>query len=264
MTAVSLFDALDQYEVQFVAVFMSPFSRVIIRATCPYGEKVVAISEKITFMDMIRYSAVDGHRDLCILAHEWGMNRTFDAFGETGFDIMMEYAADCEDPVRARDLCILAKEWNREARSKSSLHFNGMLMHAVARGNQELCEIADDWATQTNSVLDLETMLTRAAGCPDAARARDLCILAKKWGLESKTPLDFDKMRDAAARNGNQELCELARKWKRECMTVDDNRNLSILAREWARGYHRREELFLGYELCLARRRRREPMVSTK
>ena len=150
MDTVSLFEALDQYEVQFVAVFMSPLSQVIIRATCPYGKITIAIPEKITFIDMIRDAAIGTDpvrgRDLCILAREWarewgGMDKKIGDTHLSGSDIMLECAAGGTDWVRARDLCILAKEWG-------ATNFRGMLTRAMICGNKGLCKLAYKWCNQ--------------------------------------------------------------------------------------------------------------------
>ena len=111
MMTVSLFETLDQYEIQFIADFMSPLSQIIVRATCPYGEKVIAISEKTTLMDMIRGAAVNGHRDLCVLAHEWlGVNVDVNR-GIMYFLEMLFNAVDCKDPARGWEICQLARQW---------------------------------------------------------------------------------------------------------------------------------------------------------
>ena len=201
MITAPLFETLDQYEVQFVVDFMPPFSRIIIRATCEYGKAATAIPEKIIFIDMIRNAAIGGHRDLCELAREWGMARTFYAISETGCDIMLESAACGEDFARARDLCILAKEWG-------ATNFRGMLIHATTRGNRDLCVLAHRWSGMSNSVLDLNTMLVCAVREGD----QGLCALAKEWIEESNSdPLNI--MLSAAAESGNYGLCVLAKDW---------------------------------------------------
>ena len=204
MDTVSLFEALDQYEVQFVADFMSPFSRIIIRATCPYGKEMIAISKKMTFMNMIRKMAsgtdhVRG-RDLCELAREWGMHKKISEIGGTGFDVMMEYAAGCKNFVRARDLCELAKEWG-------ATNFRGMLCYATIRGNRDLCNLAHEWSDGSNSTLNLSAMLT----CAMERGHRDLCILATEWINDRRNDDYLNSMLVTAARSGNQDRCVLTK-----------------------------------------------------
>ena len=175
MTTASLLGALDQYEVQFVADFMSPFARKIVRATCQYGKEVIALNEKIIFMDPMYHEAFrDDHAgesrlkivDLdcpeyrgcevptlicfnseylsaCAIEHKWDA-RVFD-----GMNI---YAAIQGD----RDPHIIAKEWREinfvfmeEYEASSASDFDGPIIYAAMQGDRDPYIVAKEWC-ETN------------------------------------------------------------------------------------------------------------------
>ena len=99
-------ETLDQYEVQFVTNFMSPFARIILRATCRYGNEVIERGERITNAKMLISATTYGHKDLCFTAKEWGRKVS----PGLDFDEMIERAAE----YGHRDLCDLARRIGEE------------------------------------------------------------------------------------------------------------------------------------------------------
>ena len=206
MTTASLLETLDQYEARFVADFMLPFSRIIIRATCPHGKMAITISGKITPFDMMRDAVANDHRDLCVLAHEW------DNDGEIKFVGTMFI---CAAENGNRELCILAKEWSGAA--DIYVNFETLLIIATRNGDRDLCLLAMEWLEDRDWDDNVfSEMLAVAARNGD----RDLCILAKEWIDVAGADTRFDEMLAGAADCEDPvrgwELCQLARKWMKE------------------------------------------------
>ena len=254
--ATSLIDMLDQWEVKMIAEFLSPFNALLLRASCIKGATSNIVIGAVPMSDdeygdrdpewLLRCAAEGGHRELCILAREWGAidfdsMLNYSARGGhrnicvlarewevTDFNRMLGSAAGCADPVRARDLCILARKWLDAEDIMPD--FSCMLHNAAVEGNRDLCELAYKWAREwwlklspairaSASPMDFNDMLSCAAECADPVRGRDLCILAREWLDTEHISPNFNDMINHAARGGQRDLCILAREWWREAMS---------------------------------------------
>lgn len=202
----SLVGSLDQYEIGFIADYLSLFDMILMRSTCV----VCALSiredprnrkQSMGPNDMLKISAAHGHRDLCELARGWGAGDFSEMFyasarngycdicnlarewislsseyigvkGEPSFDWVLRDAA----VGGYRDLCEFAKKWGAR-------NFRNMIHDAARGGHRDICELAREWinADGALSVHDFNDMLRGAAECADGARARELCILAREW-----------------------------------------------------------------------------------
>ena len=250
MIRISLIEALDQWEAQMIADFLSSYDTLLMRATCSYiRDRTVGIAtfsstparkKKHDANWFLSKSARKSHRDLCELARKW--------WCETGswtpldFNSMLKSAAKGADGVRAREFCKLAFEggandfdgmlWSAAqyghrdlcelAREWGATNFNPMLSGAAMGGHRDLCELAHEWGAT-----DLNWMLR----CAAEGGHRGLCELVREWGAD-----DFNRMLRNAAEGGHRALCELAREWGLESGTPMD---FDIMLRWAAKGGHR-------------------------
>ena len=210
---------------------------------------------KLRFGRMLFNAARYGHRDICILAHEWiseaqqRLRKNYPGIHLAALDYneMLLKAAKGGH----RDLCILAREWSREWSHEvpsQSLHFDGMIVQAARCADpvraRELCNLAREWigrAEGTHSIpgahsapanaesempkaqSDMTTVTNWNRMLRAAARGghRDLCELAREFEMTQSNgtrrfPFDFEGMLNDAARGGHRDLCILAREWALE------------------------------------------------
>ena len=181
-------------------------------ATCtdPIRARDICILAKewgaTNFEWMLDSAARSGYRDLCILARKW----LDDAGTKPNFNRTLSCAARCTDHVRARDLCILAKEWLEAEGTKPD--FNWMLCNAAEDGHREICELAREWAreTQPGSSMDFNEMLGSAA----KGGHRGICELAYGWLKAEDIAPNFLMMIGNAISWGHHDICDLACEWR--------------------------------------------------
>ena len=248
MTTVSLFETLDQWEGQMIADFSSIYEVVLMRASCLWASIAVAVPAKDYKRDLnwlLTKSAINSHKDICILAHDIWIDRM------RSVPVNAEYSqlkhGSCVPPLnfnlalcysRSRDICILAREWLMACGDRSTIKFHEMLYVAAFRGLRDICVLAYELAAREvqDSELDgITTLLGFNEMLSEAARGghRDICLLAREWidACGIGNTVDFNEMLAYAAEGGHRDLCELAREWiKASGHELDLNRMLTYAA----------------------------------
>ena len=239
MTTENLLKTLDQWEVRFIADFMSPFSQKVLRTTCRYGRAVVIAPEKMKLLIMTKFAAEYGDSDIFALAVKWGTrahmditkSKYFVGDNSSGYMSILEIAA----LNGHQDICIIAMEWfdarERIAREKNAgkgaEYYGGYLSHAeyidallnhalsaAARGTDsvrahDICVLIMEWLCDENITPDLNQMLQAAAESGHC----NLCFLARDWAADFSVPLNLSRLLSSATRSGSMEMCILATDW---------------------------------------------------
>ena len=183
----SLIEMLDQWEVQMIVEFLSSFNVLLLRTSCAVSTTDIPIAvpagNKHDPYWMICEAAKNGHRDLCILAREWisGASGTQKHPEVLCAPANAEFAGECY-AFPGHKVPSPARMWFDAEGTRCVFDFNTMLWNAAHYGHRDICILAREWARETPPLipLDINRMLSGAAGGADGARARDLCILARK------------------------------------------------------------------------------------
>lgn len=87
-----------------------------------------------------------------------------------------------------------------------------MLCGAARAGNEELCNLAREWAAESSIPLDYTEMALSAI----EGHADYICILAHEWACAQTYTyyaLEYSAVMDCAARHGNERMCERIYAW---------------------------------------------------
>ena len=260
----SLVGSLDQYEIGFIADYMSPIGAILMRATCA---RCILITREehirgesdwdgglpgTRLNNILREAAKYGHRDYCELARELARELGTQCH-PLNFHKMLYIAAENGH----LDLCELAREWIGD---DDAVNFNEVLYSAARGGHRDLCELAREWCAESDN-RDRD----RAVTILDTRRDEvDVHAVVHHDGYVDQLRFDLIKLRFGrmlfnAARYGHRDICILAHEWISEAQqrlrknypgihlaALDYNemllkaakgghRDLCILAREWSR-----------------------------
>ena len=211
---VSLVGSLDQYELGFIANYMEPLDKLILRATCAYCSAEIQndIRDAMNMNTFLSFAAISADftraRELCELACKWARSMHTHST-PINFNWMLWGAAESGH----RELCILAREWI--CASKTKIGLNEMLWSAAEGGHRDLCELAREWIVASGARISINDMISNALRCKDPGRGREVCLLAKKWidTFDAGVAVDFEWILLRAAEAGRRDMCILIKEW---------------------------------------------------